>query len=151
MLTRNPLKRPQMSQVLAHPFLSGKKATRLFGEVAEFDVFLSYRKQSDENHAQLMYTKLTDAGLKVWWDKKSLMPGVPWQVCMYVPHLFSHSRFSLPCIYRKDSVMVWRRVWCFYLSSLGKRSTALQWKSRISHCYLDRRIATMFYWSIDWL
>eukprot|EP01035_Chromulina_nebulosa_P069311 gene69311-biopygen14977 len=75
MLTRNPLKRPQMSQVLAHPFLSGKKATRLFGEVAEFDVFLSYRKQSDENHAQLMYTKLTDAGLKVWWDKKSLMPG----------------------------------------------------------------------------
>ena len=84
MLTRNPLKRPQMSQVLAHPFLSGKKATRLFGEVAEFDVFLSYRKQSDENHAQLMYTKLTDAGLKVWWDKKSLIPGVPWQV-QYIP------------------------------------------------------------------
>ena len=80
MLTRDPSKRPHMSQVLAHPFLSGKKATRLLGETAEFDVFLSYRKQSDENHAQLLYTKLTDAGLKVWWDKKSLLPGVPWQV-----------------------------------------------------------------------
>eukprot|EP01035_Chromulina_nebulosa_P023920 gene23920-biopygen15635 len=79
MLTRNPLKRPKMSQVLAHPFLSGKKSTRMLGESAQFDVFLSYRKQSDEQHAQLLYTKLTDAGLLVWWDKKSLIPGVPWQ------------------------------------------------------------------------
>jgi hypothetical protein len=80
MLMRNPSKRPHMEQILAHPFLSGKKATRMLGESAQFDVFLSYRKQSDESTAQLLYDKLTSAGLKVWWDKKSLLPGVPWQV-----------------------------------------------------------------------
>lgn len=80
MLMKDPHKRPHMSQVLAHPFLSGKKASRMQGDAAEFDVFLSYRVQSDLNHASIIYKKLTDAGLKVWWDKKNLMPGVPWQV-----------------------------------------------------------------------
>eukprot|EP01037_Dinobryon_pediforme_P034773 gene34773-40845_t len=75
MLMKNPLKRPHMSQVLDHPFLSGKKATRMLGESAQFDVFLSYRKQSDESHASLLYNRLTAAGLSVWWDKKSLIPG----------------------------------------------------------------------------
>mmetsp|Transcript_19108 Transcript_19108/g.26270 ORF Transcript_19108/g.26270 Transcript_19108/m.26270 type:complete len:264 (-) Transcript_19108:332-1123(-) len=51
----------------------------MLGEVAEFDVFLSYRVQSDVKHAEILYDKLTSAGLKVWWDKKSLMPGVPWK------------------------------------------------------------------------
>ena len=80
MLTKNPMKRPHMAQVLAHPFLSGKKAARMLGETAQFDVFISYRVQSDAKHAELIYDKLTAAGLKVWWDKKSLIPGVPWQV-----------------------------------------------------------------------
>jgi len=80
MLTKDPLKRPRMAQVLDHPFLSGKKAARMLGEVAEFDVFVSYRVQSDVKHAEILYDKLTEAGLKVWWDKKCLLPGVPWQV-----------------------------------------------------------------------
>jgi len=79
MLTKDPMKRPRMAQVLDHPFLSGKKAARMLGEVAEFDVFISYRVQSDVKHAEILYDKLTEAGLKVWWDKKSLLPGVPWQ------------------------------------------------------------------------
>ena len=66
--------------MLAHPFLTGRKAARMIGESAEFDVFISYRVQSDLEHAEMIYDKLTAAGLKVWWDKKSLAPGVPWQV-----------------------------------------------------------------------
>jgi len=79
MLSKDPRKRPHMSQVLAHPFLSGKKAARMLGEVAEFDVFISYRVQSDLKHAEILYEQLTAAGLKVWWDKRSLVPGVPWK------------------------------------------------------------------------
>ena len=80
MLTKDPMKRPRMSQVLAHPFLTGRKAPRMLGESTEFDVFISYSVQSDLEHAELIYDKLTEAGLRVWWDKKSLAPGVPWQV-----------------------------------------------------------------------
>ena len=121
-----------MPQVLAHPFLSGKKATRLFGETAEFDVFLSYRKQSDENHAQLLYTKLTDAGLKVWWDKKSLIPGIPWQVRKYfLRRLIRWILTSSLQSFRKDFVMVLLKVWCSYQSYREKRSTAPPWRSKI--------------------
>ena len=80
MLMKDAMKRPRMSQVLAHPFLTGRKAPRMLGESAEFDVFISYRVQSDLEHAEMLYDKLTAAGLRVWWDKKSLAPGVPWQV-----------------------------------------------------------------------
>mmetsp|Transcript_4050 Transcript_4050/g.5675 ORF Transcript_4050/g.5675 Transcript_4050/m.5675 type:complete len:256 (+) Transcript_4050:991-1758(+) len=50
----------------------------MLGEVAVYDVFMSYRVQSDLKHAEILYSKLTGAGLKVWWDKKCLKPGVPW-------------------------------------------------------------------------
>ena len=79
MLTKDPSKRPTMSQVLAHPFISGGKATRLVGEAAVFDVFISYRVNSDMDLAKALYDLLTGAGLNVWWDKESLKPGEPWQ------------------------------------------------------------------------
>jgi len=88
MLTKDPHKRPHMAQVLAHPFLSGKKAARMLGEVAEFDVFISYRVQSDYKHEEILYTKLIGTGLKVWWDKKCLKPGVPWNVRHYCLRVF---------------------------------------------------------------
>ena len=82
MLMKDPTKRPKMAQVLGHPFITGRKAARMAGDTPEFDVFLSYRVQSDSEHAEYLYNKFTEAGLKVWWDQRSLLPGVPWQVCL---------------------------------------------------------------------
>jgi serine/threonine protein kinase len=75
MLQRNPNLRPSLQQILQHPFLSGKSVTRLAGEAAEFDVFLSYRVSSDSVHVEELFKKLTAAGIKVWWDKQCLEPG----------------------------------------------------------------------------
>ena len=73
LLVKDPHKRANMSQVLAHPFITGRKAARMIGQAAEFDVFISYRVASDSAHAELVYNLLTEAGLKVWWDKKCLV------------------------------------------------------------------------------
>jgi serine/threonine protein kinase len=43
LLTKAIDKRPNMKQVLAHPFLSGRTPPRMLGEEAEYDVFISYR------------------------------------------------------------------------------------------------------------
>ena len=79
LLQKDPKRRPLTRRVLAHPFLTGKKAQRLVGEKAEYDVFISYRVASDMNHAERLYNLLTARGLKVWWDRVSLEPGVPWE------------------------------------------------------------------------
>ena len=63
-------KRPDTSHALTHPFLSGKRTVRMMVEEAEFDIFLSYRVNSDSHHRALMYEMLTEKGLRVWWDKK---------------------------------------------------------------------------------
>ncbi len=65
--------------MLAHPFLTGKPVTRMIGEEAEYDVFLSYRVSSEAWLAELVYEHLTSAcKLRVWWDRRCLEPGVPW-------------------------------------------------------------------------
>ena len=51
----------------------------MVGESPEFDVFLSYRVKSDQAKVSLLFEALTAAGLKVWWDKHSLEPGMPWE------------------------------------------------------------------------
>ena len=79
LLMKDPSKRPDTSHALAHPFLSGKRAARMIGEEAEYDVFLSYRENNNFHHCKLMYEMLTEKGLKVWWDKKCLQPGVDWE------------------------------------------------------------------------
>ena len=68
----------------------------------EFDVFISYRVQSDLDHAEIIYDKLTAAGLRVWWDKKSLAPGVPWQVVIIsITYYYYHNYkiFSITVTY----------------------------------------------------
>lgn len=55
-----------------HPFLSGKTSIRLAGEEPEFDVFISYRVASDSDHARILFEKLSNCNLKVWWDQKLL-------------------------------------------------------------------------------
>ena len=79
LLNKNPLKRPSMQSISVHPFLTGKQSARMVGEVPEFDVFLSYRVASDVKHVEYLYNLLTERGIKVWWDKKCLLPGMPWE------------------------------------------------------------------------
>lgn len=66
-----------MQRVLAHAFFTGKKPARLPQEPAAYDVFLSYRKVSDQEHVDELASLLTAAGLRVWWDAK-LVPGQDW-------------------------------------------------------------------------
>jgi serine/threonine protein kinase len=79
LLVSDPEKRPKMSQVLAHPFISGQFAPRMVGEQAEFDVFISYRVRSEKDIALALYEKLTAAGVDVWLDQMCLKPGEDWE------------------------------------------------------------------------
>ena len=79
LLDRDPSRRLRPDQVIDHPFISGVQTERLQGEPAAWDVFLSYRVDSDSHLVELFYNALTDLGLKVWWDKVCLLPGVPWE------------------------------------------------------------------------
>jgi serine/threonine protein kinase len=78
LLSKDPSLRPSAERVLMHPFITGQQSVRLQGEAPEFDVFISYRVATDGACAELIYTTLTGLGLKVWWDKVSLLPGQPW-------------------------------------------------------------------------
>ena len=66
MLTKDPARRPLMSQVLAHPFFSGRYTARLVGMAPEFDVFISYRVASDAHHAEQLFNTLSAREIKVW-------------------------------------------------------------------------------------
>ena len=81
LLTKDVHKRPTIEQVMQHPYVSGKIDTggRLAGEEAVWDVFISYRVATDVHHASALYHALTAAGLRVFWDKKSLRPGEDWE------------------------------------------------------------------------
>ena len=79
LLNTDPKRRARMKQVLAHPFITGTQAPRMVGEEPEFDVFISYRVESDAAHAELLYNLLTKNGVKVWWDKMCLERGVSWE------------------------------------------------------------------------
>lgn len=77
LLNGNPASRPRsMQHVRAHPFFSGKAAGRMIGECSSYDVFLSYRVDSDSDLVELLYHKLQSLGLRVFWDKECLLPGV---------------------------------------------------------------------------
>ena len=70
MLTANPLKRPSIDRVLNHPFMTSKSSVRMIGEAAKYDVFISYRVQSDSHHATALYRLLTEVHrLSVFLDK----------------------------------------------------------------------------------
>ena len=79
MLHKDPLQRPSLARVLAHPFLSGKKVARLVGDKPKYDVFLSYRVAADAHHVEKLYNLLTAQRFKVFWDKLCLEPGVDWE------------------------------------------------------------------------
>ena len=79
LLHKNSRSRISASGVLQHPFLTGRDVVRLQGEPPLWDVFLSYRVNSDLHHAEALYHALCAEGLEVWWDKKSLLPGQNWE------------------------------------------------------------------------
>ncbi len=66
MLTKDPARRPLMSQVLAHPFFTGRHTARLVGMDPEFDVFISYRVASDAHHAEQLFNLLSACEVNVW-------------------------------------------------------------------------------------
>ena len=48
-------------------------------DAAKYDVFLSYRVDSEKFNVEKLYNGLTNMGLKVYWDKKCLKPGEKWE------------------------------------------------------------------------
>ena len=79
LLNKYPEKRLSASRLLQHPFFTGKSGARMMGDAATWDVFISYRVESDLDIASLIYDKLTACGLRVWWDKRCLLPGQNWE------------------------------------------------------------------------
>ena len=59
--------------------MTNKKAARLGGDAAEYDVFLSYRPDSDMANVEALYELLTANHLLVWYDKKCMHPGEKWE------------------------------------------------------------------------
>jgi len=79
LLIKNPRLRLDANHVLSHPFLTGVVGSRLQGSEPKWDVFLSYRVDSDLDHVEELYNALVERGLRPWWDKKCLLPGQNWE------------------------------------------------------------------------
>ena len=79
LLMKNPQFRLDAAHVLSHPFLTGVAGSRLQGSEPKWDVFLSYRVDSDSGHVEELYNALLERGLKPWWDRKCLLPGQNWE------------------------------------------------------------------------
>ena len=135
MLHKDPLLRPSLSRVLAHPFVSGKKVVRLIGDKAKYDVFLSYRVKSDGvdtplRHVEKLYNLLTAQGLNVFWDKICLEPGVDWEQG-FCEGLVS-SRAFVPLLSR-DAINHPNKAW--------QNFSKLTADSRCDNVFLEHRLA----------
>jgi serine/threonine protein kinase len=99
MLTKDPLLRPTLARVLVHPFISGNtQVARLPGAEPEYDCFLSYRVASDlteNNHVEKLYDLLVARGLRVFWDRKCLPLGEPWEKHFFAGIVKSRTFVSL--------------------------------------------------------
>jgi hypothetical protein len=71
MLEKDFKKRIRIDQVLCHPFVTDKKMNKS----QEYAIFISYRVETDFKHAEVLYSLLTERGLKVWWDNVELNKG----------------------------------------------------------------------------
>jgi serine/threonine protein kinase len=133
MLMKDPKDRPTVSRVLSHPFISKKKISRFVGEEAEYDVFISYRVNSDCHHAEQLYNGLTKRGLKVWWDKVSLEPGVPWKEG-FCDGLSNAKTFV--CLLSRNAIN--------HSENFNQNFGMLSEDSDVDNMYLEIRLATEF-------
>jgi serine/threonine protein kinase len=114
-----------MEHVLKQAFLTNKSPGRLPGaKTADFDVFLSYRVDSDILMAQDLYHVLTAKGLRVWWDRKSLADGIDWEKGFCVGLL--SSRIFVPLLSEQG---------------IQERFSRLTEDSRCDNVYLENRLA----------
>ena len=130
MLTKDPKKRPTLTRVLSHPFLSNKTVTRLVGESPSYDIFLSYRVASDSNHVKMLYDLLTSKGLKVWWDQKCLEPGVPWK-----------EGFCAGLVSSRTFVCLLSRLAANDPNNIKQNYSLLKTDSPTDNCLLEQRLA----------
>jgi ankyrin repeat protein/serine/threonine protein kinase len=101
MLMKSPEKRPSLQRILSHPFISGKEIARLPETPAQFDVFLSYRVNSDLSLVEEVYHRLIGKGFKVWWDKKCLPVGLDWKLGFCAGLMNSR---SFLCVFSKNAI-----------------------------------------------
>lgn len=131
LLFKDPLKRCSMDRLLQHPFITrSTKVTRLPGEQAKKDVFLSYRVASDLDFAELLYDLLTSLEITVWFDKKCLKPGEPWEEG-FCSGLCSSMTFV--CILSKEGINSKDKAW----QNFGK----LTKDSPCDNVHLEHRLA----------
>jgi hypothetical protein len=64
LLNKDAKKRPDAVHVLLHPFITGKRVSRLQGEDAKWDVFLSYRVCSHHEIDEMLDESLVAMDLK---------------------------------------------------------------------------------------
>eukprot|EP01042_Synura_sphagnicola_P036298 gene36298-biopygen1040 len=108
LLMKSPRSRLDADHVLSHPFLTGVIGSRLPGTEPMWDVFLSYRVDSDSSHVEDLYHALTGKGLKVWWDKKCLLPGQNWEEGFCSGLVSSR---CLVCLLSRDAIKCPMRDW----------------------------------------
>jgi ankyrin repeat protein/serine/threonine protein kinase len=78
MLSGDCSKRPNIVEVQEHPFFTFKWVPRFRNEEPQYDIFLSYRVDTDLSTVQAIYERLIAAGYTVWWDKTCLLHGEVW-------------------------------------------------------------------------
>jgi hypothetical protein len=130
MLSRDPSHRPSLSRIVLHPFISGKTTTRLSAQAPAYDVFISYRVASDSRHVEYLYNLLCDHGLKVWWDKICLKPGVPWEQG-FCSGLVDSKAFV--CLLSKEAINHPDRPW--------QNFSQLHVQSKCDNVFLEHRLA----------
>ena len=73
--------RASIQNIIHHPFFTGVIPARLSSEAGiEYDVFISYRFDSDKESALLLHRLLQERKLRVYLDSKSLVSGLDWEV-----------------------------------------------------------------------
>jgi serine/threonine protein kinase len=130
LLSADPAKRPGADRVVSHPFISGRLPQRLVGDEADYDVFLSYRVDSDFKHVQMLYQALQNLELKVWLDRTCLLPGQPWEEG-FCDGLVNSSCFV--CLLSRNAVNHPDRPW--------QNFTKLEECSRCDNVLLEWRLA----------